>query len=293
VTGVSTGAITAPFAFLGSAYDKKLEELYTTTSTKDVISPKGPMQGLLGDSLANSAPFKRQLKKYVTERLLEEIAAEHKNGRRLFIGTTLLDAQRFVIWDMGAIAVRGDLGLFREVILASASIPIIFPPVYIHVESDGRNYDEMHVDGGTITQVFTIYKILEHAEENAKKLGIDFKAMGVDPSRIKGRYYILRNGYVEPGYKVAKDSLASIADRTFDTMINYQGIGDMYRIYAFMQERGNDYNLAFIPGDFRPVAKEDFDPEAMRALFDRGYKDAVKGYNWHKTPPGLESNKIR
>jgi len=189
---------------------------------------------------------------------------------------------------MGAIAVSNNRELFRDVILASASIPMIFPPVYIHVEADGKVYDEMHVDGGTITQVFTVYKILENAEENMKSLGLDPKKLGVNPKKIKGKYYIIRNGYFDPGYSVVKDNLSSIAGHTFDTMINYQGIGDAYRIYAFMQNRGNDYNLASIPGDFRPASKEDFDPNAMKALFDRGYQDAVKGYNWQKTPPGFE-----
>ncbi len=288
VTGVSTGAIIAPFAFLGKEYDDAMKKLFTTMSTKDIMSPKGPLQALFGDSFASNKPLTKELDKYITDDMLKNIAEEHRRGRRLFVGTALMDSQRFVAWDMGAIAVKGDRKLFREVILASASIPMIFPPVLIHVDAGGKVYDEMHVDGGTITQVFTIYKILENAEENARAAGIDAKDLGIDPAKIRGKYYIIRNGYFDPGYKVTKDTLASIASRAFDTMINYQGIGDTYRIYALMQERGNDYNLAFIPGDFRPVAKEDFDPQAMTALFDRGYKDALKGYNWRKTPPGFE-----
>lgn len=288
VTGVSTGAITAPFAFLGKEYDAMMEKLYTTMSTKDIMRPKGPMQALFGDSFASNKPLIRELEKYITDDMLTKIAEEHRAGRRLFVGSTLLDSQRFVIWDMGAIAVRGDKELFRKVILASAAIPMIFPPVFIHVEADGKAYDEMHVDGGAITQVFTVYKILENAEENVKAMNIDVSKLGIDPDKIKGKYYIIRNGYFDPGYKVAKDTIASIAERSFDTMINYQGIGDTYRIYVFMQNRGNDYNLAFIPGDFRPSFKEDFDPQAMTELFDRGYQDAVKGYNWRKTPPEME-----
>jgi len=293
VTGVSTGAITAPFAFLGKDYDDAIMHVYTTMSTKDVMRPKGPLQAIFGDSFASNKPLARELDKYITDDMLTKIAEEHKRGRRLFVGTTLLDSQRFVVWDMGAIAVRGERKLFREIILASAAIPMIFPPVYIHVEANGKKYDEMHVDGGTITQVFTVYKILENAEEGAKAMDINLKKLGVDPAKIKGNYYIIRNGYVNPGYKVAKDSIASIAERTFDTMINYQAIGDTYRIYVFMNNRGNDYNLAFIPGDFRPPSKEDFDPQAMKALFDRGYQDAIKGYNWKKTPPGLEEKSVK
>lgn len=293
VTGVSTGALTAPFAFLGPEYDDKIEELYTTMSTRDIMRLKRPMQALLGDSLATNAPLSKQIGKYVTKELIEKIAAEHRKGRRLFVGTTFLDAQRFVVWDMGAIAVKGDLGLFRKVILASAAIPIMFPPVFITVEVNGRIYDEMHVDGGAITQMFTIYKVMEHAEESAKTLGIDLKHITIDPSKIKGKYYLIRNGYVDPGYKVVKDNLSSISSQAFDTMINYQGIGDTFRIYTFMKERDNDYNLAFISGDFRPVAREEFDTHAMRELFAKGYKDAVKGYDWHKAPPGVDTGRSK
>lgn len=281
VTGVSTGAITAPFAFLGKEYDKELENLYTSMSTKDVMSPKGPFRIIFGDSLASNRPLARQIEKFVDDKLLEKIADAHRRGRRLFVGTTFLDAQRFVVWDMGAIACRGDTKLFKQVILASAAIPIMFPPVYIHVEADGKSYDEMHVDGGTITQMFTLHKVLDNAENIAKELKLD-------PTKVKSKCYLIRNGYVTPGYKVVKDNLSSIADRAFDTMINNQGIGDTYRIYAFMKKRGNDYNLAFIPPDFRPAKKEEFDPREMKELFDRGYQDAIHGYKWHKTPPGMD-----
>ena len=281
VTGVSTGAITAPFAFLGSGYDGELEKLFTSMSTKDVMSPKGPLQILFGDSLASNKPLAREIDKAVDQNLLKRIAEAHDRGRRLFVGTTYLDAQRFIVWDMGAIAKRGDLELFKKVILASASIPIMFPPAFIHVEANGISYDEMHVDGGAITQMFTLYKVLDSAGSIAKELN-------VDPSKIKSKCYLIRNGYVTPGYGVVKDNVTAIATSAFDTMINNQGIGDTYRIYAQMQKRGNDYNLAFIPPDFRPVKKEEFDEHAMKELYARGYKDAVGGYKWHKTPPGLD-----
>lgn len=161
VTGVSTGAITAPFVFLGKDYDGMMERLYTTMSTKDVMSLLGPVRILLGDSFASNKPLENQLKKYITPEILEKIANEHRRGRRLYVGTTYLDAQRFVVWDMGAIACRGDTELFRKVILASAAIPMMFPPVYIHVKGNGVSYDEMHVDGGTIAQAFTLYYVLE------------------------------------------------------------------------------------------------------------------------------------
>jgi hypothetical protein len=281
VTGVSTGAIIAPFAFLGKEYDKEIERLYTTMSTKDVMRPKGPFRIIFGDSLANSRPLGKKIKSFITKELLEKIAREHKRGRRVFVGTTDFDSQRFVIWDMGAIAVRGDTELFCKVILASASIPVVFPPVFIHVNAGGKDYDEMHVDGGTVTQMFTLYKVLANARNLAEGLGID-------TSKIKSKCYIIRNGYVQPGYKKINDSIGSITDRTFDTITDYQGIGDAYRMYTFVKAGGNDFNLAFIPGDFRPKTKEAFDTHAMKELFDKGYQDALKGYKWHKEPPGLK-----
>lgn len=280
ITGVSTGALIAPYAFLGSEYDGELEKLYTTMSTKDVMSPAGPLGILFGNSLASNRPLDKKIAEILSRDLLGKIAAEHKRGRRLLVGTVNLDAQKFVIWDMGAIAERGDIELFRKVIIASAAIPVIFPPSIFHVEAGGNPYDEIHVDGGTLTQVFTTYKLLEGMQGVAKSLG-------VDPSKIKAKLYLLRNGYMSSNYKRVENSLPSLAERSFDTIIEAQGIGDIYRIYVFMKQRGNDYNLAFIPPDFKQESKEMFDPQDMKRLFDRGYQDAVKGYKWHKTPPGL------
>ncbi|MFA5093142.1 MAG: patatin-like phospholipase family protein [Candidatus Omnitrophota bacterium] len=280
VTGVSTGSIIAPFVFLGKEYDHTIEDIYTKLSTKDVMRMKRPLATLFSDSFASNQPLKRTLEKYITNEIIDKIAQEHRRGRRLFTGTTYLDAQKLVVWDMGAIACRKDYDLFRKVILASAAIPIMFPPVYIQVQANGKNYDEMHVDGGTVTQVFTLFSLMHGVESLAK-------AQKLDSSRIKGQYYIIRNGYVQPAYKVVSGNLVSIANQSLDTIINNQGVGDLYRIYVFMQRRGNDFNLAYIPGDFRPPQKEEFDPKEMRALFDRGYQDAVGGYQWHKEPPGL------
>ena len=278
VTGVSTGAIIAPFAFLGKEYDAGLEEYYTTTSTKDIFKMKGFFAILFGNSFVCTKPLQANIARMYDDKFLEKIASEHRRGRRLFVGTVNLDAQRFVIWDMGAIACRGDTALFRKVILASASIPVMFPPTYFQVEAGGQQYDEMHVDGGTMTQVFALYSLLENMEGAVK-------SMGLDASKIKSKLYIIRNGYVTPRYKKVDDGLAAIAGQAMDATVNAQGIGDLYRIYVFAQERGNDYNLAFIPSDYKSQAKEEFDPQEMRRLFDRGYADAVKGYPWYKAPP--------
>ncbi len=279
VTGISVGAIIAPFAFLGSAYDRQLQELCTNYATKNIMHVR-----LSHDSFASSKPLENLLEKYFDERFLKEVAAAYAQGRRLYVGTTDLDAQRLVIWDMGKIASVGDeraLRLFRKVILASASIPLAFPPVFMQVEVNNKKYDEMHVDGGVVKQVFFLHDIALGLEQAVRQKGLDM-------SRFNYRIYVIRNGYVDPVWKEISDSLVDIAERAVDTLINAQGIGDIYQLYTFTKLRGGDFNLAYIPGDHLSEAKEPFDPVEMRKLFDLGFEEAAAGYPWKKVPPGLE-----
>lgn len=281
VTGISTGAIIAPFVFLGSQYDDKLEEFYTTYSTKDIMRKKGFLGIFFGNSFADNRPLRSHIEEYLDKRLLEEISQEYRKGRRLYIGTTSLDHQKLVIWDMGKIAAIGDdkaLELFRKVILASASIPVAFPPVYFDVEINGRVYDEMHVDGGITRQVFFLYGILQSFEDVAR-------ARNIDISKVDYKIYIIRNGYVNGPWQEVPDKLADIAKRSVDTIVTAQGLGDIYQLYVFTKKRGGDFNLAYIPESHVPASKEIFDPVEMKKLFDLGFEEAVGGYHWKKTLP--------
>jgi hypothetical protein len=281
VTGVSTGALTAPFAFLGPRYDPALKAVYTTYSTSQLVT-KHPVRGLLGgDALASNAPLAGVIASYITPEFLQEVAREHARGRRLLIGTTNLDAQRPVIWDMGRIASSGDpgaLALFRNVLLASAAIPGLFPPVYIEVNAEGQLRQEMHVDGGTTNQVFLL-----PTQINAG--GLDTK-LGIRPIR---RLYIVRNGRIDPEFKVVKASTLAIAGRSISTLIKTQGIGDLYQMYEFAKRNGVAYNLAYIPGNFPDTSTEAFDPAYMSKLFELGFQRGKDGNAWKKTPPRLDS----
>jgi len=279
VTGVSTGALTAPFAFLGPKYDHALREVFTQTDTADIAIMR-PVRGLLGgDSLASNAPLAKVVARYVDEAFLAEVAAQHRKGRRLLIGTTNLDAERPVIWDMGAIATSGRpeaLDLFRTVLLASAAIPAVFPPGFIKVSADGSTYDEMHVDGGATREVFLV-----PTQFMASKVD---KRLGIKPIR---RTYIIRNGHVAPEYKAVKARTLSIAGRAVSSLIKSQGVGDLYELYIFCQRNGIDYNVAYIPADFHDTSTQAFDPVYMTRLFDLGYQLASQGYPWKKKPPRL------
>jgi hypothetical protein len=281
VTGISTGALIAPFAFLGPDYDVQLEEVYTKYSTDDLIKKRGILAAATGDAAVSTEPLQTLIARYFNPQVIKAIAAEGRKGRVLFIGTTDLEADRPVIWNITRIAASGDPGaleLIHKVVLASASIPVAFPPVIIEVETDGQRYDEMHTDGGTTTQIF-LYPV-----------GIKWDVI-TERLEVKGtpKVFLIRNARLEPVRKSLKPRILPIADRAVSSLIRTQGIGDMYRLYFGAQRDGLDYNLAYIPGDFSETPKEMFDPEYMRKLFDLGYRMAKTGYPWRKAPPGFES----
>lgn len=277
VTGVSTGALIAPFAFLGSRYDDELEEIFTQYSTSDLLS-LNVLAGLFGGSaLSNSTPMFKLISKYIDRKFMAEVAHQHLRGRRLLIGTTNLDAERPVIWNMGRIAIRNTpkaLKLFRKVILASASIPGVFPPVYIDVEADGLPHREMHVDGGTTNNIFLLP---EHFDVK--------KFIPSVAGRTNLRLYIIVNSHVQPQPKVIEATTYSIAERSISTLIKQQTAGDLLRLYVESQQNRIDYNMAAVPADFNEVSKEAFDKDYMGKLYAVGYNAAAKGYKWRRQPP--------
>lgn len=278
VTGVSTGALTAPFAFLGSTYDKTLKDIYTTHSTDELLTSQA-LAGLLGGAaLTDNSGLKMQLTKYITPQVLNQIAQQHRRGRRLLVATTNLDAQRPVIWDMGAIASSGAphaLQLFRNVMLASAAIPGVFPPVIINVDVDGKKFEELHVDGGTVGQVF----FLPSGAFGRKSVQRQIR-------RARSRLYVILNGKFAPEFASVQPTTLSIASRSMATLLKAQGNGDVFRLYSNAITNHLDFNLAAIPPSFSAKTSEPFDPVYMKALFEQGFSDAASGYSWMKAPPG-------
>ena len=279
VTGISTGALIAPFAFIGSDYDDELEDLYTTLSTSDLIKRRSLIVGLTSDAFADTSPMREVLQKHIDPELIEEIAGEYAKGRRLFIGTTNLDAKRPVIWNIGAIAAVGtdeSAQLVRDVMLASASIPGMFPPVRITVRVGEDEYDEMHVDGGVASQVF-LFPAQVNARIGAAKLGVTGEQT----------LYVIRNGILDPRWAEVKPKVGPVARTSISTLIRTQGMGDLYRIYLGAKRDDLPYRLAYIPADFDLEPEEDFDPNYMRSLFDLAYGLSRDGYDWATSPPGI------
>lgn len=276
VTGVSTGALIAPFAFLGPAYDARLKNFFTNISAKDIMKLRSIFAAITNDAMADNRPLWERIEQEVDQDFLDAIAAEHLKGRLLIIATVDLDARQSVLWNMTKIANSPDpkaLHLFRSIMVASAAIPGTFPPVMIDVEAGGQAYQEMHVDGGTMSQVF----IYPASVNVVKEIGVRQRTA-----------YVIRNSKLDPQWADVDRRTLSIALRAVSSLIHTQGIGDLYQIYITCQRDGVDFNLASIPADFDVPHREDFDTEYMRALFELGYEMGAQNYHWQKVPPGYQ-----
>ena len=283
VTGVSTGALMAPFAFLGPPYDKALGDFYTTTRTRDIFAV-GSMLSLLGqvlrgEGLADTGPLVELLDRHVDAALVSSVAAAHARGRRLYIGTADLDSQQFVVWNMGAIAASGHPdapALFRKVMLASASIPIAFPPVLFDVEVEGKRYDELHVDGGVGANVFLTGGVFRPLVlRNRAGLG-----------RGREDVFIIHNGQLLPDSSPTPRTVRGIGTRSLEAAGRAAVIGDLFRIYTFTLREDAGFQWVTIGRGVRLEGAEVFDPAQMRELYDLGYAAALAGPQWITDPPG-------
>jgi hypothetical protein len=279
VTGISTGALIAPFAFIGSDQDAVLQKVYTQTAPRDILESRGVIAALTNDALADNAPLGKLVQQFVTEDFLKRVAEEYGKGRLLLIATTNLDSRQAVVWNMTKIAAIGGpeaLRLFRQVMLASAAIPGAFPPSMITVEADGNMYEEMHVDGGTMAQVFLYPPSLKLDELS--------KTAGIGRNR---ELFLIRNSRLDSDWAEVERQTFSIAGRAISSLIQTQGVGDLYRIYAITERDHMGYHLAYIPKTFKTPHKEEFDANYMRSLYDLGFTMAEKGYPWIAKPPDL------
>ena len=277
VTGVSTGALIATFTFLGSEYDAELKRLFTTTSDRDIYRRRGPLAPLRSDSVVTNEPLKNLIECHITSDVLARVAEAHARGRRLYVGTTNLDTRRFVVWDMGAIASRGELQLYRDVVLASAAIPGFFPPVRIDVEINGKRYTELHADGGVSAQVFV----------QRSTLGIssldEVREKNCGPTTI----WVISAGKLRADPSITGARTLEIGMHAVNAMIYSQTRYDIRRIAALAHEAKADFRLTSVPQNF-PVEQSDklFDPEVMQKLFDIGATLGRSGPKaWRSDPP--------
>ena len=279
VTGVSTGALTAPFAYLGPKYDRQLKEVYTQLSPDKVLEKRSFTAALFDDAMTDNSPLFKTISGYLDNDMLAAIARAYDHGRLLLIGTTNLDAQQPVIWNIGAIAKSGHpkaLETIRRILLASAAIPGAFPPTMFDVELNGQPYQEMHVDGGAFTQAF-LYppRAMRQREERLRR----------GEKVIPAEAFVIRNGRLDPEWATVERRTMSVAGRAISTMIAVSGYNDVQRMHASTKRDEIGFNLAYIGSDFTMELPEPFDPGYMRTLFDYGYERGRRGYDWAHKPP--------
>jgi hypothetical protein len=301
VTGVSTGALIAPLAFIGADYDDELREVYTHYAAEDMVDSLGVMKALSGDAAYDTAPLRRLIDRYIGEEEVARIAAEARKGRRLLVATTNLDAARPVVWDLTKIAASGAPGarqLIGDVILASCAVPGLFRPVLLEVTVGGERYDELHVDGGVTSQLFI--------GPNAFDWGGAIARLRVQG---KPQVYVIRNARIRPVREAARNNLertfeaaghagdgppewrevepklTPILRRSLAAMAREPGIDEVYRRYVAAYGDVLDFNFAHIPEDLDLDPSEFIDLDYMRELFARGHAMALAGYPWSRDAP--------
>ena len=280
VSGVSTGALMAPFAFLGPEYDGILREFYTEVTAKDIYRPRPMFKRLFSVSMTSTKPLRKRIRRYIDKKLLDAVAAECAKGRLLLIGTTNLDAKKSVTWYMCKIASSGDPGalkLFQDVLIASSAIPVQFPPQLINVELQGKTYQEMHVDGAVMSQVLSDPPSLK-PREVAETAGV-----ASSPETL----YVIENCQLRLPGKEVKTNILDIATHAISCLYQAATIAELDVVYDYVRENDIAFKLAYIPHTFDVPSSGEFDRDYMDRLFDFAYDLAAKGYPWETMPPNF------
>lgn len=317
VTGVSTGSLIAPLAFLGTEYDQIMKELYTTVRNEDVFKIRRSVRSFFAESLADNGPLRARINCIYNTEMAAKVAAEHAKGRRLYMGTTNLDTKRLVVWDIGAISSKGteeSRKLVVDVIMASAAIPGFFPSVRFNVNIDGRPYEELHVDGGVSRAMF--FRPPYFSPTEPEPAGAN--------SLAGSNLFALVAGKAYPDPEGVKPRTIAIVGAAVSNLLYVAARGDLYRFYTYSMLSGMDFFTAAIPPDLKVTNDStNFDPKETTKMFDEAYRLAAQGaftqapkvnpkstetprknYSypdgepilfkepgvaWRTTPPGLES----
>ncbi|AMV21134.1 patatin-like phospholipase family protein [Planctomyces sp. SH-PL14] len=279
VTGISTGALVAPFAFLGREYDGTLQRVYTSKEATQVYSPRPLL--FWSDALASSEPLRKRIENEITDELLRHIAVEHRRGRRLFAGTTSLDSQELVVWDLGAIAAGDDPNrtrLFRDVLLASCSVPGLLPPVPINIQVEGKPYTELHVDGSVSTSMLLLPQML----------GIDRQDVAASLDAANSHVYVIVAGKAIPDRMPVERELLQITGASLQGVLKSLQTHELNRIQLLTQFTGATFHLAAIPPHILlSTSSLKFDIETMQRLYRTGREIGSSSDAWLAKPPGV------
>lgn len=286
VTGVSTGALMSTWVFLGSDQDPALQRFYTRTSNAQIFRRRNILSAMFGDSILDTTPLHNTLAAAIDESMLDAVAAEYRRGRRLYVASTDLDNNRLVVWDLGAIAASGHpdrLKRYHDALIASASIPVGFPPVYFSIDVDGQRYSQMHVDGGAVANFLLTGFILDRQKAMA--------AAPVNQDTVNADLYLLLNNQLTPQAptRPVNPTLVSIAAAASWATSWSAQTSQMVRAYRAANGIGMGFHLAGIPDDYDgPLPIVGFVPDEMQALFEFGQSRAKSAGFWLQAPPGID-----
>ncbi|MGF1772523.1 patatin-like phospholipase family protein [Vibrio wakamikoensis] len=274
VTGISAGALMAPFAFVGKEMVPEMTNVMLNISDKDIIGKRHFLQTLTKDALSNGDGLQTFIANTYSSELIEGIAAQHRAGKRLLIGTTQFDSAELVVWNLGAIAnssSKNKVRLIHQILAASASIPGVFPPQFIQVEENGKSREELHVDGGLANQMFLFADHIDY-----QKISLAMRM--TKPPQV----HVIRNGLLEMPYQQTKDKGIELITRTVKDLTVQQSKGDLYQILYFSQVQGLDVRFTAMGRDFpqERASKAMFDADYMQSLYQYGYQKVIEGHVW-------------
>lgn len=275
VSGVSAGALIAPLAFLGPHHDEELARAWTSGIAASV--GEGGLFSLVFSQESRRIALYELVSSFIDEKMLAKIAVQYRRGKRLVVVTTNLDAQRPVVWDLGAIAASGHpraLQLIRNVLTASASIPGAFEPTLIEVEADGRRFSELHVDGGATMQVFTVPESILAQGGPAQKI-----------SKVPARFFVIVNNRLTPEFQVVQGSTIPVLSRSLSSLIKTHSRITLVATREFTRARNIDFKLAYIGDDFPTEPRSSFETPYMQSVFKYGYDKAARGAIWQEQIP--------
>lgn len=274
VTGVSSGALAAPFAFAGPEWDERLRQTYFSGHLHNLLQSRF-LLSLFTPGLYRKAPLEDLIRGWVTDDLLRAVAAEHAKGRRLLVATTDLDTGQLVVWDMGAIAARQGPAartLFAEVLTASASVPGMFSPTMIKVRAGAHSFAEMHVDGQADIAFFAIPQavLLARRPEDTHH----------------HRLFIIVNGQLNTPFDVTPLATIPILSRTVDAAAKASIRSALITTLEFCRRNGCDLAVSAVPPDLRDEAL-DFGDAHIQSLFSAGDTAAESGQAWTTAAPAI------
>src|ERR1700733_6659054 len=271
VTGVSAGALVAPYAFLGPSWDAQLLDAFTGIAGDNLLQSRG-LGVIFGSSVYSGRPLRQLVDAYVTDEMIQAVAREAAKGRLLLVATTDVASGESVVWDLGAIAKNGGSSaraLICDVLVASASVPGMFPPVIIRVAEGGTNDDQAHVDGAATVPFFVPPALLQTAGH----------ARGA-----RTAVFVIVDGSLSAGAQTTRLTARAILSRSIRVGLDHLLMTTLQLTAATAQLEGADLEYSSLPADYPLPDAFDFSARTRGPLFHYAYQCAESGRLWTALP---------